>query len=174
MENNQDNKSTPESQVAETPSPAVNPLAEKILALHGEIQTREKTDRLAFSVPLAAWPHVAPQLAALPGLEFDMLVAHTAVDWLKRDAFELIYELYSTSQKQWVVIGVNLPRANPVSFSVASIWPIAEWQEREIFDLFGIKFAQHPDLRRLFLEDDWVGFPLRKDYQDEFMLERPW
>ena len=56
--------------------------------------------------------------------------------------------------------------------TICSIWRIAEWQEREVFDLFGILYNNHPDLRRIFLEDDWVGFPLRKNYKDNFMLEK--
>jgi NADH-quinone oxidoreductase subunit C len=57
---------------------------------------------------------------------------------------------------------------------VSAIWAIAEWQEREVFDMFGVHYRQHPDLRRLLLDDDWQGFPLRKDYQDDFVLSRPW
>jgi NADH:ubiquinone oxidoreductase subunit C len=55
--------------------------------------------------------------------------------------------------------------------TVSSIWPIAHWQEREVFDLFGVGYDGHPDLRRIFLEDDWLGHPLRKDYHDPDMLE---
>jgi NADH:ubiquinone oxidoreductase subunit C len=69
---------------------------------------------------------------------------------------------------------VKVPRQNPIAPSVHLLWPIAEWQEREVYDLFGVKYAGHPDLRRLFLEDDWKGFPLLKDYKDDFTLERPW
>jgi NADH:ubiquinone oxidoreductase subunit C len=55
---------------------------------------------------------------------------------------------------------------------VSDIWRTAEFHEREVYDLFGIRFENHPDLRRLFLDDDWVGYPLRKDYKDSFTLER--
>lgn len=87
--------------------------------------------------------------------------------------FELLYCLYSTSQRQRVLLCTRIPVANPVIDSVHTLWRIAEWQEREVYDLFGVLYRGHPDLRRLLLEDDWQGFPLRKDYQDDFMLEGP-
>jgi NADH-quinone oxidoreductase subunit C len=64
-----------------------------------------------------------------------------------------------------------VPRDAAVVPSLASVWPIAEWQEREVYDLMGILYADHPDLRRLFLDDDWQGFPLRKDYEDDYILK---
>jgi NADH:ubiquinone oxidoreductase subunit C len=63
-------------------------------------------------------------------------------------------------------------KAHPVVPTVSDLWKAAEFYEREVFDLFGIHFENHPDLRRIFLSDDWVGFPLRKDYKDTFTLER--
>ena len=73
--------------------------------------------------------------------------------------------------------GCSRPGSNardaPVAPTVSRSWPAAEWQEREAYDLMGILYDEHPDLRRLFLEDDWQGFPLRKDYRDPDMLEFP-
>jgi NADH-quinone oxidoreductase subunit C len=69
------------------------------------------------------------------------------------------------------MVSVFVGREKPVVPSVSSLWMIAEWQEREVYDLFGVLYDNHSDLRRLFLEDDWVGHPLRKDYQDDFMLD---
>jgi NADH:ubiquinone oxidoreductase subunit C len=63
-------------------------------------------------------------------------------------------------------------KASPSIPTVSDIWKAAEFYEREIFDLFGIKFENHPDMRRIFLDDDWVGHPLRKDYKDSFTLDR--
>ena len=71
------------------------------------------------------------------------------------------------------MISASVPRDNPVLPTVCGVWPIAQWQEREVYDLFGILYEGHPDLRRLFLEDDWVGFPLRKDYKDDHLLVKP-
>ncbi len=67
----------------------------------------------------------------------------------------------------------RVPRGEPVAPTVSALWPIALWQEREAFDLMGVLYDDHPDLRRLFLEDDWVGYPLRKDYKDDYMLRDP-
>jgi|SaaInlStandDraft_5_1057022.scaffolds.fasta_scaffold108903_2 NADH-quinone oxidoreductase subunit C len=105
--------------------------------------------------------------------KFDMLKSHTCVDWLEEGQFELISLLFSTTHLQHIWVSIRIPRDNPVIDTLSHIWPIAEFQEREVYDLFGVKYAGHTDLRRIFLEDDWVGFPLRKDYQDDFMLEKP-
>ena len=97
---------------------------------------------------------------------FDYLFCQTAVDL--RDTFDLIYHLSSNSFKHNLVLKVRLEdREKPELPSVTSLWQAAELYECEIFDLFGISFTGHPNLRRLFLSDDWVGFPLRKDYRDE-------
>jgi len=104
-------------------------------------------------------------------LSFDILCDHTAVDWIKIGAFDLIYNLYSTNHNYQVFVITTISRDNPIIETVSNIWRIAEWQEREVYDFFGIIYRGHPDLRRLFLEDDWVGFPLRKDYKDNFILE---
>jgi NADH-quinone oxidoreductase subunit C len=105
-------------------------------------------------------------------LKFDILLDHTAVDYINENVFHLVYHLYSSIYNHQVIILVEVPRDKPVISTLCSIWRIAEWQEREVFDLFGILYNNHPDLRRIFLEDDWVGFPLRKNYKDNFMLEK--
>ena len=80
----------------------------------------------------------------------------------------VVYHLESTKQGHTIVLKVKTEdRQNPVFDTVCDIWRTAEFHEREIFDLLGIRFNNHPDLRRLFLDENWVGYPLRKDYQDE-------
>jgi NADH-quinone oxidoreductase subunit C len=106
-------------------------------------------------------------------LAFDMLILYTAVDWIKQDVIELIYQLFSARYHYKLRVLVTVPRDNPVVPTLAPLWRIAEWQEREVYDMFGVLYDNHPDLRRLLLEDEWQGFPLRKDYQDDFMLEPP-
>ncbi len=96
---------------------------------------------------------------------FDYLFCESAVDF--GDHFMMVYHLDSTTYKHQVVIKTKITdRENPVVDSVCDIWMGAEYHEREIFDLFGIGFNNHPDLRKIFLDNDWVGFPLRKDYTD--------
>jgi len=146
-------------------------LIETITALADQARPMEEgVDRPAITVEPSGLPELARLLHDNEDLAFDMLCAHTAVDWIENGQFELIYQLYSTRHRHHLMLSVSIPRDNPVVPTVSSIWRIAEWHEREVYDLFGVQYDNHPDLRRLFLEDDWVGFPLRKDYQDDFML----
>jgi NADH-quinone oxidoreductase subunit C len=103
-------------------------------------------------------------------LKFEVLSDQTAVDWPKEEKIQLIYHLYSYSGRHQIVLKVDLPRDNPKIATVEEIWKIANWFEREIFDLFGVIFDGHSDLRRIMLPEDWVGHPLRKDYieQEEY------
>jgi NADH-quinone oxidoreductase subunit C len=103
--------------------------------------------------------------------KFDYLVDLTAVDWPKREKrFDLVLILYSFAKNERLRLKVFLADGEPVP-SVESIWPTSNWLEREVYDMFGIVFAGHPKLTRLLLPEEWVGFPLRKDYdilkQDE-------
>jgi NADH-quinone oxidoreductase subunit C len=81
------------------------------------------------------------------------------------EAFELVYHLFSYPQRHSFTFKVTLPREAPTVTSLASLWDSADWLEREQYDLMGVDFAGHPDLRRLLLPEDWTGHPLRKDYQ---------
>jgi NADH-quinone oxidoreductase subunit C len=101
-----------------------------------------------------------------PALRFDFLQNLTAVDWIKRDTIEVVYHLFSYPHRHAIAVKVDLPRAAPRVPSVASVWPTADWMEREQFDLLGVVFLNHPDLRRLLMPDDWVGHPMRKDYHE--------
>jgi NADH-quinone oxidoreductase subunit C len=134
------------------------------------------------------WIEVQPQalvevsqfLRDEPDLAFDFLNCISAVDYFDpklRDSgifqprIELLYHLTSLQHRHRLVLKVILPRwkdnlegALPEVASVSKIWPTAEWHEREIFDLMGVRFLSHPDLRRILCPEDWVGHPLRKDY----------
>jgi NADH-quinone oxidoreductase subunit C len=101
-----------------------------------------------------------------PGLEFDFLEDETAVDWPKRNVIEVVYHLLSYKLRHTLVLKVEADRAEPSVPTVEGVWKTANWFEREIYDLFGVDFPGHPDLRRIMLPDDWVGHPLRKDYQE--------
>lgn len=95
--------------------------------------------------------------------EFDYLVDITAVHWPKRDAaFDIIYVLYSFPRNQRVRMKIQMKDAERPG-SAVDLYPTANWLEREVFDMFGVEFDGHPDLRRILLPDDWTGFPLRKE-----------
>ena len=98
------------------------------------------------------------------GLDFDFLFCLTCVDW--KTHFTMVYHFTSTIHRHQLVVKCKLDRNDPFIATVCDIWRTAELLEREVFDLFGVKFIDHPDLRRLLLTDDWVGYPLRKDYED--------
>ena len=111
---------------------------------------------------------VCNQLHKNPSTYFDMLSCITGIDnGPEAGTMEVIYHLYSIPFNQSLALKVMLPRENPEIESVTSIWKSANWLEREVFDMFGIIFKNHPDLRRILLPADWKGNPLRKDYKHE-------
>ncbi len=100
-------------------------------------------------------------------LRFEVLSDLTALDWPKQDKIQIVYHLYSYSQKHQIVLKADLPRDNPRIATAEGIWKVANWFEREVYDLFGVIFEDHSDLRRIMLPEDWVGYPLRKDYVEQ-------
>ncbi len=105
-----------------------------------------------------------------PELAFDLLVDITAVDYLtfpgREDGlrFDVVYHLYSTAYNHRVRLKVRVEEDDAVVPTACGLWPIANWLEREVWDMFGVRFEGHPDLRRLLLYEEFVGHPLRKDY----------
>ena len=96
---------------------------------------------------------------------FIRLSSVTAVDRHPSEPrFEVVYHLHSVERKEWLRLKCRVHGAGPVIESVTPVWRSANWYEREVFDLFGIRFLNHPDLRRIMMPDDWEGHPLRKDY----------
>lgn len=116
-------------------------------------------------------PELYAAASDLKALGFDRLGMVTAVD--RGEHFELVYRLQSRTMSCGMFLKCAVPRDKPETCSLVPLWPAALWQEREVFDLFGIVFQGHPDLRRILLPEDWVGHPLRKDYSDERMVRRP-
>ena len=100
-------------------------------------------------------------------LKFEVLSDQTALDWPKEEKIQLVYHLFSYSHNHQIVLKVDLARDNPKISTVEGVWKVANWFEREIFDLFGVIFDGHTDLRRIMLPEDWVGYPLRKDYVEQ-------
>ncbi|MFN8545120.1 MAG: NADH-quinone oxidoreductase subunit C [Candidatus Binatia bacterium] len=99
-----------------------------------------------------------------PALRFDCLSNQSGVDYPKRDVIQVVYHLFSYPHRHWLVLKVDAPRDNPVVPTVSGVWSHANWEEREIFDLLGVTFEGHPDLRRILMPEDWPGHPLRKDF----------
>jgi len=103
-----------------------------------------------------------------PDLAFDNLLCLAGADYPKETPprLEVVYQLLSYRHEHTFGLKVYLPRENPAVASVESLWGVANWHEREAFDMFGIVFAGNSDLRRILLPDDWTGYPLRKDWVD--------
>ena len=116
---------------------------------------------------------IAPELiqnaaATVQAAGYNFLEDVTAVDWLpSTPRFQVSYHILSHTYKEYIRLRVMLQAEDPTVDSITSVWPSANYYEREVFDLFGIRFAGHPNLRRIMMPDDWVGFPLRKDYPVE-------
>ena len=99
-----------------------------------------------------------------PELAFDCLSNLGGVDYPKRSVVQVVYHLYSYEHRHPFALKVDAARDNPEVPTVSSVWAHAEWQERETFDLLGVNFIGHPDLRRILMPEDWEGHPLRKDF----------
>jgi len=100
-------------------------------------------------------------------LGFDLLSDITCVDWYPGDPrFEVVYHLYATGSHQFLRFKVRTAESTAVD-SLIPVWPSANWFEREVWDLFGVRFVGHPELHRMLMPNDWKGHPLRKDYPVE-------
>ncbi|MFQ6616128.1 MAG: NADH-quinone oxidoreductase subunit C [Fidelibacterota bacterium] len=121
-------------------------------------------DHLA--VPPSRWGDLAPFLRNDERLRFDSLMCITGLDYGVEDSdLGVIYDLHSMKHLHKLEVRIRVPKANPTVPSVEQIWRFADWHEREVYDMYGIRFEGHRDLRRILLPEDWEGFPLRKDYE---------
>lgn len=100
-------------------------------------------------------------------LKFEVLSDLTALDWPKDEKVQVVYHLFSYTFNHQIVLKVDLPRDLPKVATVEGVWKVANWFEREVYDLFGVIFDGHSDLRRIMLPEDWTGYPLRKDYVEQ-------
>jgi NADH-quinone oxidoreductase subunit C len=146
---------------------------EELLSLIRQV-TSEEVIEISNSTPFGiivkqeALLSVCEQLYRNPASYLDMLSCITGVDnGPEAGTMEVIYLLYSIPFNQSLALKVILPRENPEVDSVVSVWKSANWLEREVYDMFGIVFKNHPDLRRILMPADWKGYPLRKDYKHE-------
>src|SRR5687767_1330580 len=152
---------------APEPNPSVDTsaiLAALAARFPGDVVRLETAGEPAIRVRASEVVAVVTHLKHDPALAFDCLSNQSGVDYPKRDEIEVVYHLFSYSLRHALVLKVGVPRDNPRLATVSTVWRAAIWQEREIFDLLGVQFVGHPDLRRILLPEDWVGHPLRKDY----------
>ncbi|MBV6477507.1 MAG: NAD(P)H-quinone oxidoreductase subunit J, chloroplastic [Ignavibacteria bacterium] len=142
-------------------------LKQKINTLTDKAEfSEEGSEFLNVIIPPEALHSLASSLKFDNDTKFDFLFCLSGVDWITH--LMTVYHLTSTELKHTLVLKVKIhDRENPEVDTVCDLWRTAEFHEREVYDLFGIKFRNHPDLRRILLDDDWKGFPLRKDYKDE-------
>ena len=124
----------------------------------------EATEWVNMSINANEWHSLAERLRREDHFSFDFLFFLTCLDW--KTHLTMVYHLRSTRLKHILVVKSKLDRNIPEIASVTDIWKTADFHEREVFELFGVNFPGHPDLRKLILPDDWIGFPLRKDYED--------
>ena len=155
---------------------ATNPVVAKLRswsanAIEEVIEYRGDT---TIVVPRKVLRSVAEQCRDIEELKFNLLTDATALDrYPLEPRFELNYQLVSIPLRQKLRIRVKLNGGDPVVDSLVPVWKGANWLEREIFDMFGIQFTGHPDLRRILLPDDWEGHPLRRDFPVEGYRDIP-
>jgi NADH-quinone oxidoreductase subunit C len=164
---------------SDPPPPADKPLPPFVTALQAALP--DAVTQLSFWV--GDWTVIVPVARLLDVARhlkdagFDFCSDVTASDWPQRpQRFDVIYALYSIRDKHRVRIKVRAAENEPVA-SVTAIWPSANWLEREVYDMFGVAFTGHPDLRRMLMPEDWQGHPQRKDYPlegpGELLMENP-
>ena len=133
------------------------------------LEPRESSDQPSVRVPAANLVEICRTLRDHPELGFVLLADITAVDWWPREPrYEVVYHLSSMTQR--LRVSVLVDGGSPRVPTVQSVWPGAGWLERETWDMFGIVFEDHGDLRRLLMPEDWEGFPLRKDFPVQIRL----
>ena len=156
--------------MSDKPKPEPNPIAEKLRAWDSDAirEVSEFRGELTLVLPRERLRRAGEFLRAEPGLQFNFLSDISAVDRFPLEPrFEVNYHLLSIPLRQTVRLRVWVSGDDPVVPTVIPVWPTANWHEREIFDLFGIRFEGHPELHRILMPDEWEGYPLRKDYPVE-------
>ncbi|ELR70296.1 NADH-ubiquinone oxidoreductase chain C [Fulvivirga imtechensis AK7] len=135
---------------------------------HVIVQVDENASPKAIVIEAANLLDVCKELHANEKTYFDMLSCITGLDnGPEAGTMEVVYNLYSIPYEISLMIRVVISRKDPEVSSVTEVWKTADWLEREIYDMFGIWFTGHPDMRRILMPADWEGYPLRKDYQQQ-------
>ena len=141
-----------------------------LLAWKAEAVTAAKLDRgqLIIWLDRSALREACLALKNDPALQYNAMADVTCIDWFPREPrFEVVYQLFSTINKKYLRLKVKLQGEDPSIDSLTPIWPGANFFEREVWDLFGVRFDQHPNLDRIMMPENWQGHPLRKDYPVE-------
>jgi len=175
-------KAAPPAGPVEPPPPADTPLPGFIAALQAALPGSVThisywVGDWTIVVPAARILEIARYLRESPEAAFDLCSDVTATDWPQRaERFDLVYCLYSIRHRHRLRVKARVADNQPIA-SVTPVWPSSNWLEREVFDMFGIEFTGHPDLRRILMPDDWQGYPQRKDYPlegpGELLMENP-
>jgi NADH-quinone oxidoreductase subunit C len=146
---------------------ADHPAIAAILASNSESLTDARWDRDELTLTIAPEQIVAAA-STVQKAGYNFLEDITAVDWFPASPrFQISYAILSHQYKERIRLRVLVDESSPVIDSIIPVWPSANYYEREVFDLFGVRFAGHPNLRRIMMPDDWTGHPLRKDYPVE-------
>jgi NADH-quinone oxidoreductase subunit C len=154
----------PPKEAPPKPAPLDNELVQRLKAKFGDAIREATLDRKQAIVLIAAEQLREISRHCRDDEKFDMLVDLTAVDWPKREKrFDIVLNLYSFVKNERLRLKAHSGENEPVP-SVYNVWPAANWLERECYDMFGIVFEGHPDLKRILMPDEWQGYPLRKDY----------
>jgi NADH-quinone oxidoreductase subunit C len=154
----------PPKEAPPKPVPLDNELVQRLKARFGDAIREATLDRKQAIVLVAAAQLREIARYCRDDEKFDMLADLTAVDWPKREKrFDVVLNLYSFPKNERLRLKAHAGENEPVP-SVCEVWPVANWLERECYDMFGIVFEGHPDLKRILLPDEWQGYPLRKDY----------
>ena len=144
-----------------------HPAVKAVLAWKPAALADAKFDRGELTLTFAA-KDICAAAAAVKAAGYNFLEDLTAVDWVPSSPrFQVSYHILSHSYKEYIRLSVLLDGAEPSVETMTTVWPSANYYEREVFDLFGIDFKGHPNLRRILMPDDWEGHPLRKDYPVE-------
>ena len=144
-----------------------HPAVKAILAWNPQALTDAKFDRNELTLTVEAG-EIRSAARTLQTAGYNFFEDMTAVDWFpSAPRFQLSYHILSHTYKERIRLRVLLEGENPSIESITPVWPAANFYEREVFDLFGVRFGEHPNLRRILMPDDWQGHPLRKDYPVE-------
>lgn len=164
-------ESPQENQTQADRSPASDSLSPETVELMAAIENRlglkaEPRSDGWLDLPVPAEQVQQVGLRLRDELKMNYLACLSAVDW-KDEGFEVVYHVLELGTSRRIVLRARVPRDNPSLPTVTPVWPTANWHEREAWDLMGVRFEGHPDLRRILMREDWVGHPLRKDYVDQ-------